>query len=298
VNKNLEDSLAENASKALGELLSNKHLYQRTKVSVEFLDAEFARRLSDYGEEPESPYGPPSLEECRADLERWTTCQWSLVLPDQNYCHQYATIGSAKDVLGVFLPTIKTVCANPRCKERAPFNPVSCSVSRNNGVEHEQCFHLEYQCQSCKGPNVHFLVRRSNAKLTLCGRSPIEVVEIDKAIPKENSGFFRDAVIAHNSGQTLAGLFLLRVFVEQFWKSVPDVSAAVAAKTRPTGDELGEAYKATLPNDFKVRFQSLTEIYDDLSAAIHSANADAILFEGCQKQIVTHFEARRLFKIR
>ena len=131
----------------------------------------------------------------------------------------------------------------------------------------------------------------------LCGRSPMEVVKVSSVIPKETVRYFRDAVIAHNSGQTLAGLFLLRVFVEQFWKSVPEVVAALSTNPRPSGDELGEAYKGTLPTDFKARFPSLSEIYEDLSNALHSAKADADLFQQSHAQIVKHFDARRLFDI-
>ena len=59
----------------------------------------------------------------------------------------------------------------------------------------------------------------------------------------------------------------------------PEVSAAVKNKPRPTGDELGEVYKATLPAAFKERFPTLAETYDALSADMHDARGDAKVFE-------------------
>ena len=116
-------------------------------------------------------------------------------------------------------------------------------------------------------------------------------------MPKGQSKFYSDAQIAHNAGQTLAAIFLLRSFVEQFWRSVPEVQRLIKGQPRATGDEQGTAYQDTLPVEFKNRFASLSEIYGKLSAAMHEANADARLFaESCQA-VEEHFDARRLFKM-
>jgi adenylate kinase len=73
---------------------------------------------------------------------------------------------------------------------------------------------LSYQCQSCKGVPEVFLVRREHLKRTNAGRAPIEHVEVPKDIPKHVSRFFRGAIVAHQSGQTLAGIFLLQTLIE------------------------------------------------------------------------------------
>ena len=109
--------------------------------------------------------------------------------------------------------------------------------------------------------------------------------------------FFANATVAFQSGQTLAGIFLLRVFIEQYWRSLSAVSGIVGPKGKPTGDELADAYKATLPVDFKARFPSLSEVYASLSAAMHAASEDAALFEESAAKVIEHFEARRLFKL-
>ena len=64
----------------------------------------------------------------------------------------------------------------------------------------------------------------------------------------------------------------------------------------PLGRNRGRFIKA-LPNDFKSRFPSLLDLYRRLSAAIHAANADAVLFEDCCEKTVEHFEARKVFKL-
>jgi len=63
------------------------------------------------------------------------------------------------------------------------------------------------------------------------------------------------------------------------------------------GEEQGAAYQATLPPDFKARFPSLSDVYSQLSGAMHEANPDAPLFERCCANAIEHFEARKLFKL-
>jgi hypothetical protein len=160
-----------------------------------------------------------------------------------------------------------------------------------------QWFFLAYQCQQCKGLPVHFLVARKGLKLTLAGRGPIEVLPTPKVLPKHHAKYFSDAIVAHHAGQTLAGLFLLRVFIEQCWHTTPAVQELLNNDPRAPGERQGDTYQATLPSDFKARFPSLKDIYSRLSEAIHAADANASLFEEASAKIVEHFEARRLFKI-
>jgi len=161
-----------------------------------------------------------------------------------------------------------------------------------------QVWVVAYQCQSCKGEPLIFLVHREGMKLTLCGRSVMESLPVPKALPKSVAKFYSGAEIAHNAGQTLAGLFLLRTFIEQFWRQLAQsgVIALSGKNPRLYADELGDAYNNTLPNDFKSRFPSLKKIYDEISDRLHSATADDGLFTKAASDIVEHFQARRLFK--
>jgi hypothetical protein len=123
------------------------------------------------------------------------------------------------------------------------------------------------------------------------------VLPTPKVLPKGVSRYFGNAQIAHHAGQTLAGLFLLRVFIEQFWRTNPEVKKLVEAQPKATGDEQGRVYQGTLPGDFKSRFPSLTDVYDKLSTAIHSADENAALFDESCAKIVKHFDARHLYEI-
>ena len=96
--------------------------------------------------------------------------------------------------------------------------------------------------------------------------------------------------MAHQSGQTLAGLFLLRTLIEQW----------VRENTKHTDlevDNVLDAYMNSLPADFKDRFPSLRDVYSKLSGDLHRATGSIDLFDETLKSIVEHFEARRLFKL-
>ena len=150
-----------------------------------------------------------------------------------------------------------------------------------------QMFVLSYLCQSCKSVPEVFVIRRQGSRLTLSGRAPIEHVEVPTEIGKEVCQFYRGAMLAHQSGQTLPGLFMLRTVIEQWARRI----------TKSTGkaDEVLDAYVATLPEDFRERFPVLRDTYSELSADLHSATGSDELFEGARRQIVRHFEARALF---
>jgi hypothetical protein len=120
-------------------------------------------------------------------------------------------------------PDVKLFCE--RCDRVEAFNVVSVEdfLARDafdNSYEaredNVQVFVVSFRCQSCKLEPEVFLIRRKGLKLTLSGRAPIEHVEVPPIIPKNIQRFFSGAVVAHQSGQTLAGLFMLRTLIEQW----------------------------------------------------------------------------------
>jgi hypothetical protein len=154
-----------------------------------------------------------------------------------------------------------------------------------------QLFFMAFQCQRCKSDPEGFIVRRNRNRLFLEGRSPIEHVETPRYLPKKESAFFSDAIVAHNAGKKLAGLFYLRTFLEQFAKRM------TGKRGRLTGVELMEAYSATLPPAHRDFMPSFREWYEKLSEAIHDAREDDALFESAKSEIDRHFDIRRIFKI-
>jgi hypothetical protein len=58
-----------------------------------------------------------------------------------------------------------------------------------------------------------------------------------------------------------------------------------------------DGYMGTPPTDFKGRFPSMRQLYDDISADIHTAVGSADLFDRARAEVTKHFEARKLFKL-
>ncbi len=207
------------------------------------------------------------------------------------------TTGFPRDTLTLDfeLPTINTFCDH--CNARWPFNSVAQGSCLMQGEEGEdESFYLGYQCQQCKGRPILFLVSRESLKLRLAGRYPLEVLPTPKVLPKSVSKYYSNAVIAHHAGQlTLTGLFLLRVFIDQFWRTIPAVKELITLQPKATGDEQGDAYQSKLPQDFNSRFPSLKDIYGKLSAALHIADENAALFNDSCAKIEKHFEARAVY---
>lgn len=293
--KPFEDYLKEEVSTALRILLSEKHLYQSTRVGMDFLEILVA---SEVDEILDRGVEAPTVE-IRQRYEARFEKSWILTAVEHGRSRMQFPIGEAvRDApVEVELPTIHTSCA--ACKGRWPFNPRDARDSWETGLTStsDQWFHLSYRCQNCKCEPIRFLVRRKFDKLILCGREPMESVEVPPIIPRDHRQWLERAVVAAQSGQALAAIFLLRVFVEQFWRSIPEVNEAIKDKQRPTGDELGTAYKSTLPEDFKTRFPTLCEVYDSLSRCIHSADESFEAYEDAYKKVIRHFDARRLYAI-
>jgi len=198
-------------------------------------------------------------------------------------------------VIPFSVSSIKVMCAV--CKRTEPFNLKYANdlcdydlPAGNNKDGIVQNFLFVFECQSCKIIPDVFLVRRQNLKITLCGRSPIEVVEVPKDIPKSVRQYCSDAIIAYNSGQTLASLFLLRTLIEQYIRNLNLSSETLI-------DRLLDLYMDKLPEDFKSRFPSLKNIYSQLSEAIHKADPSTELFQKSLESIYTHFDAKRLYKL-
>jgi hypothetical protein len=279
--RHYQDIISDGISNGFKFVLENKHLYQNYEINIQSIDNIFKNKQ-------ELMHIRMAKERCRALLGfRWDD--------NMNIKVQSQPIG---DTIYYSLPTVKMYCA--ACKRIEPFNPLRSYdvLKTQNGESYnlhkEQLFLLIYNCQSCKGLPEVFLIRRKDWKLNLAGRSPMEIITVEKDIPKNHSKHISDAKLAFNSGHILAGLFFLRVFIEQYAKSVVNVVNIDKLKT----DEIIKLYADSLPTDFKDRFPSLYKIYSDLSISIHNATADEQLFSKCISDISDHFEAKRIFKIK
>ena len=262
----------ENLTACLKLLLETKHLYQSTTIEIENLDTHVTSKW------------PGFLAGLKTD--------WNI------RDNAASAAGGQRYDITLKVPDVKLFCHT--CNRVEAFNSISSQeFTRRGGFEPQpeaeidaiQVFVLSFLCQSCKGVPEIFLVRRQGLKLTLCGRAPMEVAEVPTVIPKIVRQYYSGALVAHQSGQTLAGLFLLRTLIEQWTRS------QVTEPHPPRADELMDKYMALLPDDFKRRFPSMRVLYDSLSADMHGAVGSAPLFESARADIVKHFDARRLFEL-
>jgi hypothetical protein len=293
-----EKVISATVSEALKKLLSEKHIYQSIKCEYEPTMSSLVEHYvkADIRSSQTSLSNPKPR-----DAAVFKTIFRTLEIRAWYPSNGRPLVDAGVDILEqqnkknqkFELPTIKTTC--PSCEEKGPFNPVGALVEMGRDARDDQWFYFSYECQNCKEEPIRFFVRRESRKLTLVGREPFETVEVPGFIPKRHVKNLRSALVANHGGQTLAAIFLLRVFVEQFWRSIPGVISKIPAKGRFTGDDMGEAYKVTLPEDFKNRFPNLAEVYSDLSVLMHTANADAAGFDAAVAQVYRHFEARKLF---
>jgi hypothetical protein len=289
-------SLGNEAAKELKALLEEKHLYQKVHVCADEIIKGIYEQI--IGAEKQAFADWLNKE---FPSERFVLAQQQL----------FAASRAATAVAASYLPPVLTLMLpHPSlfcktCVRRETFTPVwftdltnaitlegRMGVSKNVAIpEGFQMFLLVYQCQRCLGKPESFLVRREGWTLSLDGRSPIERIEVPGFLPQKESKFYRDAVIAFGTGKTLAALFYLRTFIEQFGRRITGMAG------KATGDEIFDAYNKTLPSDLRERMPSLKQWYDKLSEALHLTQEDTALFETSRAEIEKHFDMRRVFEI-
>ena len=267
---------------ALKLLLETKHLYQSVTIKADDLKID------------PSPNPHDVIRARQLNFDSHIHGHWKVADPAKREIEINERF--SQHPLGA--PDVKIFCH--RCFRIEAFNLISlCDLSGRTephkvtfGTRFTQNFALAFRCQSCKGHPEIFLIRREGMKLTIEGRSPIETVAVPAEIGKAVKKLYSDAIVAFQSGQTLAANFLLRTLIEQWTRQflAPEQKDLKA-------DESIDLYMASLPTDFKQRFPSFRDLYNDLSADIHSAAGSSELFDDCRGKIEEHFKARKLFKL-
>ena len=274
---------------ALKTLLETKHLYQKIEIDAGSLLSGIRGRL----DAKQLPLFEDTLRDILETLRFTPSSQELSVIPKG---------GLEWPIPVLLIKNVKLFCSD--CNGREVFSPVLYQDATNEILKlrrHDgsievpptgfQLFYLTYQCQRCKTAPEGFIVRRRHWQLFLEGRSPIEHIEMPTFVPKREQSFYRDAVIAMQAGKTLAALFYLRTFIEQFARRMTAISGKAA------GDEIMAAYSQTLPESQRAQLPSLRHWYDRLSEAIHAAREDSALFDEARGEIDRHFDIRRVFKI-
>jgi hypothetical protein len=271
--KQQHERFQNNLTAALKTLLEQKHLYQA--ITIPRTDGYVVRK-------PDDSTVPETIPSVRDAIDGW----WALDI----------AVRPGANPIFVQVPDIKVFCE--RCSRLEAYNPVLAKdVLKDVGNlasprgETEQAFLLAYQCQSCKRTPELFLVHRAGragVKLRNVGRSPIEHVDVPLFVPKSVQRFLSGAIVAYQSGQALAGVFMLRTLIEQW-------ARLASGSKKEQADQVMDDYMATLPEDFRGRFPSMRALYSELSADIHGAKGSPKLFDRARTEIVQHFDARRMF---
>jgi len=289
---------------AFQELLETRHLYQnihidssRIKLSFDVFKREgkkVASQKTSYSADIVSALQFAEMYDSPGAL---INAKWVAESEESQRCSIGPDLQNPFEYIRFHVATIRSMCS--MCGDVIPFNlkrandfvgTIWDSPGRIIQSSNVQVFLFAYQCQGCRSVPEVFMVRRSDLKITLSGRAPIEQIQVPPYIPKEERQYYSDAIIAHNSGQTLAGLFLLRTFIEQYIRNLYNRSELPV-------DQLIEQYMTSLPPDFKSRFPSLKEMYSQLSEAIHMAKAPAELFTSIIEKLNRYFDAKRIFEI-
>jgi hypothetical protein len=275
------------ATRQLKLLLEEKHMYQKVAIGFDECAETIEREVLI------SAWKKEFAERTR--MLKTGGGRFSLL----NKMPSYGDIHEGKVLGPVLVPeNIKMFCE--KCDRREAFAPIwykDITDDLRRATEppampyNFQMLCLIFHCQSCKGTPETVLVRQEEWQLFLHGRSPIEHIEIPPYIPKIGRHWFRDAVIALHGGKTLAAIFYLRTFIEQFARRQTGISG------KKTGADIMSSYQETLPPKQRDSMPSLREWYDKLSEALHSAREDVELFESARTQIEYHFEIRRVFKM-
>ena len=292
-------------SESVRTLLEHKHLYQSVEADIS-VDREEVRKSVDlerhYTTQNHIAAFQRSVNDKHIGTEVDCTRKILEAVPWRFWVDQ-PDPGDINDSsleyksLDIQLPDIKVAC--DFCDDTVqPHNPV-----RVNGLEdgvtaelgsQKQIFFLSYLCQSCKRESVIYTVRREEKKLTIVGRSRFESVPIPETMKNlREARFYRDAVIAFNTGRTLASLFYLRTLIEQYFRRV----LAVDKDEKIRGEDLARDYRKLLDEDFPRKFDTLGNTYDSLSDALHAACEDEALYISAKADIEKHFKALDLSPI-
>jgi hypothetical protein len=265
------EKCGEKISEALKLLLETKHLYQYVRLSLRETVAEIVPDNSQYS---------PIRQNAFASIEG----RWYAVKPNSN--PNMPPLGvreSGARHLNFRAPRVRMFCG--KCNGVEPHD---CANAYSDGPS----FFLVYNCLSnCGDGRVTFLVEREKFiafdNLRLSGRSPIERIATPASIPSFLARYYEEAVIAFSCGYVRMAILGLRTVIEQWARAVTGITAKI------DGSELFNRYSSLLPTPFSSMYPSLGALYSDLSADVHGAIGDPILFERARDEIDRHFGALR-----
>ena len=259
----------------LQELFEDGIIYQNKRVGRDEIEKELNSLLQHYREESKDPSIPTSKE-----------------ILDQHekniYCLPLCLGGTKEEWLAPHIHPISIPCEVCNKQETQTFY-----LNRTTNIDTDESgsssHSVTFSCGKCRGSLITFLLGKrtkiDGIALQIGGVTPPRSIKKEKRAPKPIQGIIERADIASKGGDPNAAAHHLRAAIEHHMRG-----AAAPTTTRPTGEELAEAYTAMLPNDIRDAAPSFKKIYSELSAAMHNWNADQELIKKQRELIMTHFE--------
>ena len=182
--------VGQHIAETIKTLLEKKHLYR----SLEVASPQAAIGSVVMEVQPAVENGRKIREELALEADALILTRWNLVDPRGSW-------SALNDECTVIIPHIKTFCLE--CDRVEPFNCVAATdylvskaplASYHTGSGIVQNFVLSFWCQGCKRIPEVFIVRRVGSKLTLCGRSPMEHVDVPKYLPPQAKEYVAGAM--------------------------------------------------------------------------------------------------------
>lgn len=297
----LEYYVQDEINRSLAELLTKRGLYQQVEVQLPKLES-FSKTNREYDRPPwytvldltkefrDRPWMPVSRH--LSDDDRMAVVAKTARSAGQ-------PIGTPDNELHLkfYLPSVEYHCE--KCKKVTFSSSLAGSFAdgrdtsfpRPHAQGTQQFYVLIYRCDVCRWFVNVFLVSRTGFKLQLCGRTERIKPLVPGNIPKEFGRIVEDAISAEQEGDTYAGFYHLRTFVEHYMKKCVELSMDVQI----TGDELSERYKKTLDARLTAEFPSLGPLFSELSVFLHARKGERTDFDRILTAIDDHFAAKTMF---
>jgi hypothetical protein len=277
----IEHAVQREVVRVLTELLETKGLYQNLWMS----EAIFAKLPPAFVREFRKR---PLVPHSRGDGDDDRSIRRSGVQP-------LGTPQEEMDV-GLYLPNLTLDCA--KCKCSRTFLSMSCSNHAPYGepypilgADTEQVFSLYYRCAVCRHAYVVFQILRVGMKMQLTGRSVPFRPKLERGWPKEIRNVVQDAHVAAAEADVPAAYYHLRTALEFYMKQ----ELGIPVTTKADGSDLCEKYNVQADKRLKAGFPSLTSLYSELSAGLHSRDAVVERFAKLSEDFLGHLKAKELF---
>lgn len=191
------------------------------------------------------------------------------------------------------LPVVQIVCPGS-CKATTIFvaqmsskySPFGSPFPYTGSTGIEQMFVPVYRCEICRSAIYTLLVRRTGARLHLCGFAPRRGSQPSRSVPDSVKPILSDAEQAIAEGDVYAAFYHLRTMIEHYLKK----RLAIDAGEQMRGEDLIDRHHKVLPMTWRSVLPSISEPYSTLSKNLHGREGEAEDFAKLRDAVCNHIE--------